>query len=172
MMLSDKIKNDILECQKLYPEKRSALIPALHMAQSEVGYLPQNIQAEVADLFGISANEVHSVVTFYDMFFEEPVGNHIVHICKNISCMLRGCDELMQKVCQHLQVKPGEVTQDGEFTVIASECLGACDRAPMMLVDKTVVGPVEESDLEKIFEAAKKGPKHPSPTDVPGAAHG
>jgi NADH-quinone oxidoreductase subunit E len=171
-MLSENTIQRILECQKEYPEKRSALIPALHMAQSEVGYLPQEVQEEIARLFNISANEVNSVVTFYDMFFEEPVGDHIIHICKNISCMLRGCDELMQKVCERLQIKPGETTHDKAFTVIASECLGACDKAPMMLVDKNVVGPVKESDLDSILEEAKKGPKHPSPTDVCEGCHG
>lgn len=172
MKLSEKTVLRILECQKKYPEKRSALIPALHMAQSEIGYLPREIQEEVATLFNIDVNEVNSVVTFYDMFFETPVGNHIIHVCKNLSCMLRGCDELMQQVCERLRVKPGETTEDKEFTVIASECLGACDRAPMMLVDKVVVGPVHENDLEKILEEAKKWPKHPSPTDALEDSHG
>ncbi len=171
-MLSEKIRTSILECQKLYPEKRSALIPALHMAQSEVGYLPREVQDEVATLFELDPNEVHSVVTFYDMFYEKPVGKHIIHVCKNVSCTLRGCDQLLGVVCDKLKIAPGETTADGEFTVISSECLGACDRAPMMLVDKKVVGPVTESDLDKIFEEAKKGHGHPSPVEILGGAHG
>ena len=171
-MLSEKIRTSILECQKLYPEKRSALIPALHMAQSEVGYLPLETQEEVAALFDLDPNEVHSVVTFYDMFYDKPVGKHLIHVCKNVSCMLRGCDPLLETICKKLQVKPGEVSSDGEFTVIASECLGACDRAPMMLVDKEVVGPIVEEELDAIFEKAKKGAGHPSPVEILGGSHG
>jgi len=161
-MLSDKIKQDILRLQKQYPEKRSALIPALHLVQAEVGYLPGDVQKEVADLFNIATTEVHAVVTFYDMFSEHPQGKHILHICKNVSCMLRGSDALLEKICHRLQVSPGETTADGEFTVIPSECLAACDRAPMWLVDDEVVGPVQEGDIDKILDQAKKGPGHPS----------
>ena len=77
LMLSEKTRQAILELQKLYPEKRSALIPALHLAQAEVGYLPRETQNEVAELFEIDPNEVNAVVTFYDMFFEKPVGKHL-----------------------------------------------------------------------------------------------
>lgn len=168
-MLTEKTKNLILDLQKQYPVKRSALIPALHLAQAELGYLPQEIQNEVAKLFEIDPNEVNAVVTFYDMFFEEPTGKHLVHVCKNVSCMLRGADGLLTKLCQKLQVKPGKVTADKEFTIIPSECLGACDRAPMLLVDDQVVGPVKEEDLDRILAEAKKGKGHPSPVDTEAA---
>lgn len=171
-MLKKETRNAILALQKLYPVKRSALIPALHLAQAELGYLPRDIQNEVADLFDIDPNEVNSVVSFYDMFYEEPVGKHIVHVCKNVSCMLRGADGLLSKLCQKLNVKEGETSSDGEFTVIASECLAACDKAPMMLVDDKVVGPVQESDLDRILDTAKKSPAHPCPIGLPGDYNG
>lgn len=154
-MLTDETKKSILDLQKLYPEKRSALIPSLHLAQKEVGYLPREIQEEVAELFEIDPNEVNAVVTFYDMFFEKPVGKHLIHVCKNVSCMLRGADGLIQSLCKKLQVSPTEISADGEFTVIPSECLGACDRAPMMIVDDHVIGPVKEEDLDKIITETK-----------------
>lgn len=162
-MLTEQTKKSILELQKKYPEKRSALIPALHLAQAEVGYLPKETQQVVADLFELDANEVNSVVTFYDMFYDKPVGKHLIHVCKNVSCMLRGADGLMQSLCQKLQVNPKEVTADGEFTIIPSECLAACDRAPMMLIDDKVIGPVQESDLDQILARAKKNEGHPCP---------
>ena len=170
-MLSEKTQKAILELQKLYPVKRSALIPALHIAQAEVGYLPLETQSEVAALFELTTNEVNSVVTFYDMFFEKPVGKHLIHVCKNVSCMLLGADGLLQQVCQKLQIKPGETTADGEFTVIPSECLAACDKAPMMLVDDRVIGPVQETDLDNILSEAKKSPGHPSPMGKVEANH-
>jgi NADH-quinone oxidoreductase subunit E len=162
-MLTEQTKQKILELQKMYPEKRSALIPALHLAQAEVGYLPTEVQREVAQLFDIATNEVQSVVTFYDMFFEEPVGKHILHVCKNLSCMLRGSDQLMHGICKRLGVSPGETTADGEFTVIASECLAACDRAPMLLMDEEVVGPIAENEIDEMLARARQKHGHPSP---------
>lgn len=170
-MLTEKTKQAILELQKLYPEKRSALLPALHLAQAEHGYLPREIQKEVATLFDLDPNEVNGVVTFYDMFFEEPVGRHLLHVCKNVSCMLRGADLLLENVCQKLQVKPGCTTADGEFTVIPSECLAACDRAPVMLIDKEIKGPLQPEDLHEVLTEAKKGPGHPSPITIEEIKH-
>lgn len=170
-MLSEKTKEAIKELQKSYPEKRSALIPALHLAQNEVGFLPKEIQKEIASLFGLDQTEVHAIVTFYDMFFEKPTGKHIIHVCKNLSCMLRGCDRLISQLCTKLNIAPGETTADGQFTVIASECLAACDRAPMMLVDDKIVGPIHEASLDQILDDAKKGAGHPSPVTVDGDRH-
>ncbi len=170
-MLSEKTRNAILNLQKKYPERRSALIPALHLAQAEVGYLPRETQNEIAELFDIDHNEVHSVVTFYDMFFEKPVGKHLLHVCKNVSCMLRGADELLEKLCQKLQVKPGETTADGEFSIIPCECMAACDRAPMILADNHVLGPIRDEELEQILEKIKKEPGHPSPVKIHEAEH-
>ena len=152
-MLSEKTRQAILDLQKLYPEKKSALIPALHLAQSEKGYLPEEMQQEVADLFQIPLNEVNSVVTFYDMFFERPVGKHLIHVCKNLSCMLRGCDPLIQKLCE-------KTADDPEFTVIPSECLGACDRAPMLLGDDKVYGPVALDEVDTVLSQIKQGAGH------------
>lgn len=165
MMLSNKTRQAILDLQKKYPEKRSALIPALHLAQADVGYLPRDTQNEVAALFNIDPNEVNAVVTFYDMFFEEPVGKHLIHVCKNVSCMLRGGDEMMHHLCKRLNIQPGETTADGEFTVIPSECLAACDRAPMLLADDQVVGPIKEEQIDEILSRLRQGAGHPSPME-------
>lgn len=161
-MLKQETIAAILNLQKRYPQKRSALIPALHLAQAEKGYLPVDIQQEVANLFGIDASEVHGLVTFYDMFYEKPVGKHVLHVCKNVSCMLKGADEVMKGLCHKLNVQPGEMTQDGQYTLIASECLGACDLAPMLLVDDEAFGPAHPNELDQILEAAKRSPGHPS----------
>lgn len=159
-MLKETTKQAILELQKQYPRKRSALIPALHLAQADKGYLPLEVQEEVAALFEIDTNEVHSVVTFYDMFHEKPIGKHVLHVCKNVSCMLRGSDELIGALCRKIQAGPHEVSPDGQFTVIPSECLGACDLAPMMIVDDKAVGPIEISEIDSILAEAKKGAGH------------
>lgn len=160
MKLSEACIKEIRRLQEIYPESRSALIPALHTAQNECGYLPTDIQKEIAELFVLDPTEVHAVVTFYDMFHEEPVGKHVLHVCKNASCMLRGADDVIEGLCKRLKVHPHETTADGEFTVIPSECLGACDLAPMLIVDEDVVGPVSESDLNALLERTRKGAPH------------
>lgn len=151
-MLTDKTKEKILDLQKKYPEKRSAIIPALHIAQKEVGYLPTDIQQEVADLFDVNLNEVNSLVTFYEMFYDKPVGKHIVHVCQNVPCMLKGADALMEGICKKLRIKPGETTEDQKFTVFHAECLGACDKAPAVLVGEDSKGPVQLSDIDQFLE--------------------
>lgn len=171
-MLTQKTTQAILELQKQYPHTRSALIPALHLAQDECGYLSVDTQKEVSELFHIDATEVKAVVTFYDMFHEEPQGKHVIHVCKNLSCMLRGSDELIEGLCQRLKTHPREISPDGEFTIIPSECLGACDRAPMMIVDDKVVGPVKEEDIDSILTEAKKGKGHPSSVPKSRINHG
>ncbi len=162
MKLQAHTRQAILKLQQAYPETRSALIPALHLAQADHGYLPLEIQSEVADLFNLDPNEIKAIITFYDMFFEQPVGKHLIHVCKNISCMLRGSDEILQSLCHRLQINPGETSADGEFTILASECLAACDKAPLCLIDERIVGPLQEKDLEQLLVAAKNGPGHPS----------
>ncbi len=150
-MLTETTRTAIIKLQESYPEKRSALLPALHLAQNEIGYLPLQAQSEVAELFDISTSEVHAVVTFYDMYFEEPKGKHLIHVCKNVSCMLRGADGLPNTLCHKLKVSTGETTEDKQFTIVASECLAACDRAPMLLIDEEVIGPIKEGELDQIL---------------------
>lgn len=157
MKLSESTRTKILDLQRKYPMKRSALIPSLHLAQNEIGYLPLDIQQEVADLFNLDPNEINAVVTFYDMFYEEPQGKAHIHVCKNISCMLRGGDELLNELCKKLNIKPGETTSDKEFTIVASECLGACDRAPMLIAGDKAMGPVKKEDIDHILHEAQHG---------------
>lgn len=156
-MLSQETQNAIKKLQELYPKKRSALIPALHLAQKEVGYLPLEVQEIIAELFCIDTTEVLACVSFYDQFFEKPIGKTCLHVCKNASCMLRGSDELLSTLCQKLEIAPGETTKDGEFTVIPSECLGACDLAPMMIVGEEVVGPVSLDELDALLSRGSHG---------------
>jgi NADH-quinone oxidoreductase subunit E len=156
-MLSQKTIEAIYALQELYPQKRSALIPALHLVQDEVGSLPLEVQECVADLFSIDATEVRAIVSFYDMFHEKPIGKHCIHICKNASCMLRGADELLSSLCEKLKVSAGETSADGQFTILPSECLGACDRAPMMIVDEEVVGPVHLQNLDTLLDEVRHG---------------
>ncbi len=120
---------------KKYPGKRSALLPVLHMAQEDFGYLSMETQQMVADLLGVRLMVVREVVTFYTMFREKPCGTYLLEVCTNAGCMLNGADELLQHMTETLGIKVGETTPDGMFTVTEVECAGACSGAPVVQIN-------------------------------------
>jgi NADH-quinone oxidoreductase subunit E len=127
---------EIDELRKRYPTAEAALIPVLHIAQREWGgWLPDEAVAAVARELGLPAAKVYGVVTFYDLLHQKPVGRHRIRICTNLSCMLRGSEEVMEVVRAELGVGEDEVTPDGRCSFVHFECLGSCDTAPMMMVD-------------------------------------
>ena len=137
--LSDHLREEIDRWVSKFPEgrQRSAVIGALQAAQHEnQGYLSAEIMNAVADYLGLPAIQVYEVATFYSMFETEPVGRHCVSVCTNISCMLRGSDEIVSHLEERLGIKLGESTEDGKFYLKKEEeCLAACCGAPMMMVD-------------------------------------
>jgi len=133
-----------------YPERRSATIPALHAMQDRYGWCtPQGIQ-EVACVMRLTPGYLISVATFYDMFFTQPGGGHDVFVCTNISCSLRGADELFAAFHQH----GGD---DPELNIRAFECLGACDMAPMASIDGRYVGPIDPDEVPGVLDAVRAG---------------
>ncbi|HMB54332.1 MAG TPA: NADH-quinone oxidoreductase subunit NuoE [Thermoanaerobaculia bacterium] len=121
-----------------YPTKRAVLLPALHIAQRRCGgWLPDYAIEEVAAYLELPPSDVYGVVTFYDLYHQKPVGRHRIRVCTNLSCQLRGSDEIMQVLAEELGVPEGEVTGDGRCSYVHFECLGSCDTAPMMMVDDT-----------------------------------
>ena len=133
-----------------YPDRRSATIPALHAMQDRYGWCtPQGIQ-EVACVMRLTPGYLISVASFYDMFFTQPVGRHDVFVCTNISCSLRGADELFAAFHQH-------AGDDPEFNLRAFECLGACDLAPMASINGSYVGPIGIDEVPDVIEAVRRG---------------
>ena len=137
--LSSHVKDEIEQWKSRFPEdrQRSAVIGALHAVQHENnGYLTTRLMDAVADYLGLPAIQVYEVATFYSMFQTKPVGRHNVAICTNVSCMLRGADDIVTHVENKLGVKLGESTEDGRiYLKREEECLAACCGAPMMMVD-------------------------------------
>ncbi|HYN21438.1 MAG TPA: NADH-quinone oxidoreductase subunit NuoE [Thermoanaerobaculia bacterium] len=129
-------RNRLDELRKRYPTTEAVLLPALHIAQRLCGgWLPDDaIQAVAAEL-DLPAARVYGVVTFYDLFHQKPVGRHRIRVCTNLSCQLRGSDEIMEALEKELGVGEEEVTPDGRCSYVHFECLGSCDTAPMMMVD-------------------------------------
>jgi len=138
-ILSDHVREEIERWTSRFPEeqKRSAVIGALHAVQHEnEGYLTAELMNGVADYLGLPTIQVYEVATFYSMFQTKPVGRHNVAICTNVSCMLRGAEELVEHVEEKLGIKLGESTDDGRiYLKREEECLAACCGAPMMMVD-------------------------------------
>ena len=126
---------EVRRLQSLYPDKRGALLPVLHMAQDTFGYVSLEAEEYVAGLFDLSPAHVHEVVTFYTLYFREPKGRHVVAVCHNLSCHLAGAPEILAHVKRRLGIEAGETTGDGRITLQAVECLCACEAAPMMQVD-------------------------------------
>ena len=126
---------EVRRLQALYPDRRGALLPVLHMAQDTFGYISLETEVYVAGLFELSPAHVHEVVTFYTMYFQQPKGRHVVAVCHNLSCHLAGAPKILAHVKRTLGIEVGETTEDGRVTLQAVECLCACEAAPMMQVD-------------------------------------
>ena len=134
----EKLK-EIKELISHYPEgkQKSALIPLLHIAQDEFGgWLDAPVMDYVAEILHILPIEVYEVATFYSMFNTKPVGKYLLEVCRTGPCMLNGSDEIIDYIKQKLEIKEGETTADGLFTLKPAECLGACGYAPMMQLGK------------------------------------
>lgn len=136
-VLSDAIRQRIRDKFPHYPDKRAVTLPALHIVQDELRCVSTEAIREIAELLELHPAEVHDTMSFYGFFRDEkhPLGKHRVWVCRSISCMLRGGEELLAELCEKYQVKPGETTADGRITLEFAECLGACEGAPCILVN-------------------------------------
>jgi len=134
--LSTHVLDEIRALPPRFPEVRSAVMPALDLAQEELGYLTPEAMSDVAAALNLDPGYVEGVATFYTLFHTEPVGKHRMYLCTNISCKLRGADELLESTMRSVGVRDStEVSADGLFSVEAVECLGACEYAPVMRLD-------------------------------------
>ncbi len=134
--LPDAARAEIEALRPRYPTAEALLLPALHIAQRYAGgWLPDAVVEAVAQLLELAPSKALGVVSFYDMFHQHPVGRHRVRVCNNLSCQLRGAEEILATVRQELGVAEDEVTSDGRCSYVHFECLGSCDTAPMMMVD-------------------------------------
>jgi NADH-quinone oxidoreductase subunit E len=120
-----------------YPseERKSAVLYALYLAQQQQGYVTGAAMSHVAQQIGCTAAEVEDVVSYYTMFFTRPVGTYVLNVCRTLSCALRGAERVTEELSAVLGIKPGETDSTGTFTLIEVECLGACDRAPVVMVN-------------------------------------
>ena len=141
----------------LYPVRRSALIPILHLLQEQDGYLTESGMESVAELVGLTAAEVRGTASFYDMFHTEPVGRYVVAVCTNVACMLAGAYELVEHASRRLDVSPGGTTSDGMFTLEDAECLALCGNAPCVTVNWRYFGDVDTDRFDQLVDDLREG---------------
>jgi NADH-quinone oxidoreductase E subunit len=141
-----------------YPSSRSAIMPALRLAQERHGgWLPREAFEEVGDALGLTPAYCRAVASFYDMFQLEPVGRHLVEVCTNVSCALVGAQQVLDAFQSELGIAPGETTPDGEVTLRTIECAGGCGWGTVVAVDHRYREPVKPEDVPGIVEELRDG---------------
>jgi NADH-quinone oxidoreductase subunit E len=135
MMFSPEAEKKIDELIAKYPQKRSAMIPMLFIAQAERGYLSDEVMEYVGRRLGLTYLDVMTTASFYTMFYRQPIGRYNIQLCTSISCWLCGCDEIKKHLEKKLGIKVGATTPDGRFTLTEVECLGSCGTGPAMQVN-------------------------------------
>ncbi|WP_020160974.1 NADH-quinone oxidoreductase subunit NuoE [Methylobacter marinus] len=117
-----------------YADKAAVSIEALKIVQKYRRWVSDECLVAVAELLGISPAQLEGVATFYNLIYRQPVGRSVIHYCNSVSCWMLGAEQVRERLCRHLNVEPGEMSADGEYTVLPIVCLGACDHAPVVLV--------------------------------------
>ena len=152
------LHEEIREAAAQYPDRRSAVLPALRIAQERHGgWLPAEAFREVADALDVTPGYCQAVASFYDMLHLEPVGRHLIEVCTNLSCGLVGAQQVLEAFEQELEIRPGETTEDGEFTLRTIECAGGCGWATVVAVDHRYREPVKPEDVPGIVEEVRRG---------------
>ncbi len=140
-----------------YPadQKRSAVLPALYLVQSQQGYITGTSMKYVAGLLEITAADVEDVVTYYTMFFRKPVGKYVLSVCRTLSCAVNGAERVTEALCHALDITPGQTDKTGTFTLLEVECLGACDRAPVIMVNDTWQERQRPEDVKTLLDGLR-----------------
>lgn len=150
-VLTEEMRQRIRDYFSRYPSKQAVTLPALHIVQDELRCVPKEGIEEIAELLELSPAQINDTLSFYGFFRSEkdPLGVHRVWVCRSLSCMLRGGEELLAALCDKLGIQPGQTTPDGKITLKFAECLGACEGAPCILVN-------DERHMDVTVESAEK----------------
>ena len=146
---TEKVKNILSQ----YPDKQSATLPLLHLAQLENRYISGAVINTVADLVDCHPAVVMDCVSFYTMLYTKPQGRHIIQVCQTLSCSLNGADALVDHVTDKYGIKPGETTEDGRFTLMKVECLGSCGTAPVVQINKEYHEGLSQKLIDELLES-------------------
>jgi NADH-quinone oxidoreductase subunit E len=156
-VINNELRKEIDGLLPRYPTKRAAVLPALHLVDQRLGYVPPQAVIELAELLGLAPAQVQDTLSFYGFFKQDkPRGKHRVWVCRSISCAACGGEELLQHLCEKLGIQPGETTPDGRVTLEFAECLGACDVAPAVLVNDVLHGNMTKEKIDELAEQVMK----------------
>lgn len=153
--LSASAISQIDEIVKKHQDKRGPVKLMLHDVQRELGYIPFEAMVKIAEASHVSVAEVYGVVTFYTQFTTQPKGRHVVNVCLGTACYVKGSQAILDKICEKLGCKVNETSADGEFSIDATRCLGACGLAPVVVVDGKVHGSLTVDMVDDILAEAK-----------------
>lgn len=156
-LLSPQLQQEIKELMASYPKPQSAILMALHRIQEELGWVPEPAQAQVAELFGMHPQDVTTLVSFYYMYHRKPVGRYVLKICRSISCYLCGSQRVIDQLEKKLEIKLGETTPDGEFSLVGAECLAACTGAPCLQVNDRFFENASEERITDLLARLRRG---------------
>ena len=154
-MLTAQEREEIeAEC-KNYPDKKSVCIDAMRILQKHRGWVSDEALIDLSELLGMSTTELDGIASFYNLLFRRPVGRHVIYLCDSVSCWIMGYRQIEQRLSEHLSIRPGETTPDNRFTLLPIVCLGACDHAPVMMVDEDTHLDLESGKIGSILERYK-----------------
>jgi len=149
-----------------YPQKKSAILALMHLAQDEYGYMSDEAMRDVAQIVEEDPTHVLSLAGYYSLYYEQPVGQFVLEICTDLACALRGADEFAEMACRKLGIEMGGTTEDGLFTVKHVMCLAACDRAPMLQCNLKYVEDLDEGKFDALIaqlrQQAQAGEEEPT----------
>ena len=154
--LTEQEKTAIAHLASHYPRPQAATIEALKVVQQNDGWVSDGKLKAIADALNMSPDEVESVATFYNRIYRKPVGNKVINICDSVSCWIMGYNQLRDTACSHLKIELGGTTEDGEYTLLPTPCLGACDRAPVVMIGDTLEGPLTPEQLTTRLDDARR----------------
>lgn len=154
---TEKSQQEALSLLRRYPTRAAALLPILHLAQREFGYIDEEAERAVADLMQISPISVREVSRFYFMYHKHPVGRYHLQVCHNISCTMMGAESLLDFIKERLGIEADQRTSDGMFSVERVECLACCDRAPALLINDRLFTELTAETLDRIITDLQAG---------------
>ena len=151
-VISDQERKEIEDMFPLVPYKKAVCIDALRIVQKYHGWVSDEAVKELAEILEMSPDEIDSIATFYTMVFRRPIGRHVIMICDSISCWILGYEQILESIKNKLSIKFGETTADNRFTLLPIVCLGNCDHAPTMLIDRDLHNDLTIEKLDEILE--------------------
>jgi len=150
-LIGDELQTKIEGLLPHYPTKQAATLPALHLVNEKLGYVPPQAVIEIAELLELAPAQVQDTLSFYGFFKQDkPLGRYRLWVCRSLSCAACGGEDLLEHLCQKLGIRPGETTADGRVTLEFAECLGVCDAAPAILVNDKLHGNMTKEKVDEL----------------------